>query len=74
MNSDSRLLLEFGNALRSRRIAKGLSQEKLAEEAGLHRTYIGALERGEKNVTLSNLKKLADSFGIGLHELLRFES
>lgn len=74
MNSDSKFLLAFGKSLRDRRIKRKLSQEKLAAEAGLHRTYIGALERGEKNVTLLNLKRLADTFGIELHELLNFTS
>lgn len=74
MNSDFEFLLSFGKSLRDRRIKKNLSQEKLAAEAGLHRTYIGALERGEKNVSLLNLKRLADTFGIELHELLNFNA
>jgi transcriptional regulator with XRE-family HTH domain len=46
------------------------SQERLADEAGLHRTYVGDLERGEQNPTLSTLEALADAFGIQIGELL----
>lgn len=53
----------FGERIRSIRKEQGLSQEELAFKAGLHRTYIGMIERGEKNVTLENIYKLA----LGLH-------
>jgi transcriptional regulator with XRE-family HTH domain len=49
---------------------KNLSQEQLADKCGLHRTYIGAVERGERNVTLSTLEVLADTIGVSIPELL----
>lgn len=52
------------------RRAKGLSQEELAERCGLHRTYIGSVERQERNVTLSTLEALASTFGVTVPELL----
>jgi transcriptional regulator with XRE-family HTH domain len=49
----------FGKRIRELRLAKGLTQERLAERAGLHPTYIGGIERGERNVGLDNIFKLA---------------
>ena len=49
-----------------------LSQEQLAEEAGLHRTYIGMIERAEKNVTLVNIEKIAKALKISISELFLF--
>ncbi len=53
------ILRAFGARVRARRQELGLSQEKLAELAGLHRTYIGSVERGERNVSLLNICQLA---------------
>lgn len=64
----------FGLRVRALRQALGLSQEALAELAGLHRTYIGSVERGERNVTLSNIYALADALGVQAQELLRNDS
>lgn len=47
----------------------GLSQEKLAVKAGVHRTYIGMIERGEKNVTIVNIEKLAKALNVSIKEL-----
>jgi len=58
-----------GNLQVYRRV-KGLSQEELAERCGLHRTYIGSIEREERNVTLSTLEVLAKSLGTTVPELL----
>lgn len=47
--------IQFGRNLRKQRLSLGLSQEQLAFESGLHRTYIGSIERGERNVSLENI-------------------
>ena len=49
----------FGRKVRNLRVGRGLSQEALADECGLHRTYIGSVERGERNVTLGTIVRLA---------------
>lgn len=61
----------FGVRLRAAREALRVSQEMLAEQAGLHRTYIGQVERGERNISVDNMEKLADAVGIPLWEMLR---
>ena len=60
----------LGRNLRAYREARGWSQEGFAEELGVHRTYLGALERGERNLTLRSLERLAEALGIGPLELL----
>lgn len=69
---DKRLIPEkrIGLAIRARREALSWSQETLAFESGLHRTYIGAVERGEKNVTLRNAIRIARSMHSTLSDLL----
>ncbi|HEV3167988.1 MAG TPA: helix-turn-helix transcriptional regulator [Isosphaeraceae bacterium] len=62
----------FGGRIRQLRNERGWSQEELADRAELHRTYIGAIERGEQNVSLLNVEKLAATLGISLAAL--FES
>jgi len=57
--------------LRRLRKELGISQEELAEKCGLHRTYIGAIERSERNITLQTLEKLAESLGVSPHDLLK---
>ena len=66
------ILKVFGEHIRELRIAKKWSQEELAEKADFHRTYIGMIERGERNPSLKNLKKFADAFGLSLSELMKF--
>lgn len=66
-------LQAFGSAIRVLRQQRGLSQEALADAAGLHRTYIGSVERGERNLALGNCYALADALGIKLAELLTYE-
>lgn len=59
-----------GGNIRRRRMAIGLSQEVLAERAELHRTYIGSVERGERNISLENICRIADALGCHPGELL----
>ncbi len=63
------ILTKFGQAVRAHRKALGLSQEKFAEIAGCHRTYVGMVERAEKNLTLSNIYKFAKALGVTVSEL-----
>lgn len=60
------ILIKFGNRVREERMKLRLSQEKLAEKANVHRTYIGMIERAEKNITLENMKKVVDALGLKL--------
>ena len=62
---------KLGASIRLRREALGLSQESLAQKAGLHRTYIGSVERGERNVGLDNIIAIARALGCQPSELLR---
>ena len=64
------LLKNIGNNIRKWRKNAGLSQEKLADLAGLHRTYIGAVERGERNISAINIAKIASALKIKPHVLL----
>jgi len=64
-------LQAIGKNVRRLREALGISQEELADRAGLHRTYIGGIERGERNLGLINLVKLAHALGVKPSELLR---
>ena len=64
------VLERFGKRLREVREKKGLSQEKLAELAGLHRTYVSSVERGLRNISLLNIDKLADALGVSLAHLM----
>lgn len=70
MKIKSEILIKFGERVRELRIEKGLSQEQLAHQANVHRTYIGMIERAEKNITLINIQKIANSLDVSINELL----
>jgi transcriptional regulator with XRE-family HTH domain len=63
--------IRFGRALRERRRKLGVSQEEFADLCGLDRTYVGGIERGERNLALVNIEKLARALKISLSELFR---
>ena len=65
-----KLLFSLGEIIREKRKALGYSQEGFADLIGLHRTYIGSVERGEKNISFINLRKIAEKLNISLSELL----
>ena len=66
----NKLLVDFGEKIRHMRKSKGFSQEELAYKANLHRTYIGMIERAEKNISLINIQKIAISLESSIEELL----
>lgn len=70
---DKALISQFGKRIRQLRTERGLSQEQLAELTGFHRTYIGMVERGERNISLSNIGVFAKTFKMTESELLNFE-
>ena len=61
----------FGLRVRELRLAKGFSQEELADRADLHRTFVGRIERGETNITLINIYKIARGLGVHASVLLQ---
>lgn len=66
---EENIKLKFGRTIKKLRIEKGISQEKLAELSDLHRTYIGSLEMGNRNVSLENINKLAIALDCKISEL-----
>ncbi len=64
----------FGDAVRKARTAVGLTQEELADRADLDRSYIGGVERGDRNPTLSVIEKIAQGLGITLAELFSYSA
>lgn len=69
MQTDSKQLI--GKRIREIRLTKGFSQEALADEAGVHRTYMGSVERGERNISLENIVKIARALKVRPGELLK---
>ncbi len=65
------ILEKFGQKVREERLKQSLSQEELAAKTGVHRTYIGMIERGEKNITLLNIEKIAKALGLSISELTK---
>lgn len=68
-----RLVGVFASNVRRLRLEAGMSQEELAERAGVHRTYIGMLERGEKNVTIYNIERIAKALEVEAGALLSMD-
>lgn len=73
MESKQEILIKFGERVREIRKEKKLSQEDLAHKADLHRTYIGMIERAEKNLTLLNIEKIASALETTVSDLLIYE-
>lgn len=69
---NKQILLKFGRRVREERDKKGISQERLGQLAGVHRTYIGMIERAEKNITLTNMQKIAKALGMRVSDLVDF--
>jgi len=67
---NNKILRQFGDEVKRLRKAKGWSQEELAKKAGLHRTYIGSIERSERNVSLMNIQRIAKALNIEIRNLL----
>ena len=69
---DTHFLQAIGSAIRDLRDARGMTQAQLAEACGLHRTFIGSVERGERNVSLENIARIARGLGVSLSVLFDF--
>ena len=67
--SKRKILISFGDKVRELRKEKGLSQEELSYKTDLHRTYIGMIERAEKNITLTNIEKIAKALDVDIKNL-----
>lgn len=67
----TRTRMTFARNLRKFRTLRKLSQEDLAELADLHRTYIGSVERGERNISIDNMERLAEALGLRVLDLIR---
>ena len=65
------ILVKFGQKVREERLKQKLSQEELAMKAGVHRTYIGMIERAEKNITLENIDKVSKALSISISDLTK---
>ncbi len=72
MKGQKNILIKFGVKVRDIRKEKGLSQEQLSFKANLHRTYIGMIERAERNISLVNIEKIANALEIDIDYLLKF--
>jgi len=68
---EKEVLIKFGNRVREERLKRGLSQEALADKAGVHRTYIGMIERAEKNITLKNIEKIAKALKLKIADFFK---
>lgn len=64
-------MVRFGQKVRSERERNGLSQEELASRAGVHRTYVGMIERAEKNIALANIEKICKALGLSIRDFFK---
>ena len=71
-NLDKQFLIFLGKKIRTEREKLGVSQEDFGKIAKMHRTYVGMIERGEKNITISNLKKVAGALKLQVRDLIDF--
>jgi len=71
INMKREILIKFGKKVREERAKLGLSQEELAARAGVHRTYIGMIERAEKNITLENIEKITKALKISITDFFQ---
>jgi transcriptional regulator with XRE-family HTH domain len=69
MGQKSEISIKFGEKVRELRVKQQFSQEKLAEIADVHRTYIGMIERAEKNITLVNIEKIAKALNVSISSM-----
>ncbi|MBA7478083.1 hypothetical protein ES707_13499 [subsurface metagenome] len=65
-----KILKKFGYRVKKLRVQKGWSQERLGKRAGLHRTYVGSMERSERNISLINIEKIAKALNVKIKDLL----
>lgn len=72
MSKNNEINKLFGKKLRLLRMSKGLSQEELGLQSGIHRTYIGQIERAEKNITIQNVYRIAKTLELDIRELFDF--
>lgn len=71
-NLNKQFLIFLGRKIRQEREKLGVSQERLGEIARVHRTYVGMVERGEKNITIYNLRRFAQALGVQVRDLIDF--
>ena len=69
-NTSLKSRMIFARNIRELRVKQGFSQEELADIAGLHRTYVGSVERGERNISIDNMERLANALKIRIQDLL----
>jgi transcriptional regulator with XRE-family HTH domain len=67
----SKFLTHLGETVRTRRARLGISQEEFANRCGVHRTYVGKVERGEQNVSMASLERIAKGLGVPAWQLVR---
>ena len=68
---ENNLLYQFGQRVRELRLLSGLSQEKFALKINMDRTYFSSVEAGKRNISLINIKKIADGLGVSIHDLFK---